>query len=257
MIDPSQRTLGDLLDSLAGRQASDPALTFAADDGSTETLTYGELADASLRAAAGFARLGVEPGDRVVVQLANCPEAVLGWFGLARLGAIFVPANPALTVRELAHVVSTSGATLAVGAAAAARRGRATARPCRRRGGGRSPSEPLADLPAVDPARSGRARLHLRHDVRTEGRRDHARELRLLRRTESRRDGADRRRPPALGPADLPRERAVGAAGGADRGRAVRPGRALLGEPLLRAARAPRHDGDELRRHAGADDAVP
>ena len=40
---------------------------------------------------------------------------MLAWFGLARLGAIFVPANPALTVRELAHVVSTSGASLGVG----------------------------------------------------------------------------------------------------------------------------------------------
>ena len=119
MIDASQRTLGDLLDSLAERQAPTSALTFAADDGAVTSLTYAELAEASLRAAAGFARLGVEPGDRVVVQLANRPEAVLAWFGLARLGAIFVPANPALTVRELEHVVSTSGASLGVGEGAA------------------------------------------------------------------------------------------------------------------------------------------
>ena len=95
MIDAPQRTLGDLLDSLADGQAPTSGLTFAADDGAVTSLTYAELAEASLRAAAGFARHGVEPGDRVVVQLANRPEAVLAWFGLARLGAIFVPANPA------------------------------------------------------------------------------------------------------------------------------------------------------------------
>ena len=115
MIDTPPRTLGDLLDSLADGQAPTSGLTFAADDGAVTSLTYAELADASLARAAGFARLGVEPGDRVVVQLANRPEAVLAWFGLARLGAIFVPANPALTVRELEHVVSTSGASLGVG----------------------------------------------------------------------------------------------------------------------------------------------
>src|SRR5262249_44793322 len=89
-------------------------LTFAADGGDVASLTWSELAVASLRVAGGFARLGVQPGDRVLVQLPNCLEAVCAWFGLARLGAIFVPANPALTVRELAHAVSDSDAAVAV-----------------------------------------------------------------------------------------------------------------------------------------------
>ena len=147
MIDAQQRTLGDLLDSLADRQAPTSGLTFAADDGAVTSLTYAELAGASLRAAAGFARLGVEPGDRVVVQLANCPEAVLAWFGLARLGAIFVPANPALTVREL-----RTSCRLDLGREP---RSSATARRSRRRGCASCrpttllADAPLADLPAV------------------------------------------------------------------------------------------------------------
>ena len=146
MIEPPQRTLGDLLDSLADGQAPDPGLTVAAEDGAT-SLTYAELADASLRAAAGFARLGVEPGDRVVVLLANRLETVLAWFGLARLGAIFVPANPALTPRELAHVVTTAGASVGVAEGSAlAATGLRTVPP-----DDLLADAPLADVPAVGP----------------------------------------------------------------------------------------------------------
>jgi crotonobetaine/carnitine-CoA ligase len=111
---PAHRTLGELLDAAAGRQAPAAGLTFAADGGETASLSWAELAEVSLRAAGGFTRLGVRHGDRVLVQLANCAEAVTAWFALARLGAIHVPANPALTVRELAHAVLDSGATVAV-----------------------------------------------------------------------------------------------------------------------------------------------
>ena len=220
MIDPPQRTLGDLLDSLADGQATYLGLTFAADDGAVSSLTYAELADASLRAAAGFARLGVEPGDRVVVQLANRPEAVLAWFGLARLGAIFVPANPA-DVRELEHVVSTLGREPGVGRRARRSPRRGCVRAGRRPAGGRA----ARGSSRRSAPRIGRARLHLRDHVRAQGRRDHARELRLpARKAAAMELTADDR---LLGAADLPRQRAVGP-GRAHRGRAVRADRAVF-----------------------------
>lgn len=114
------RTLGDLLDRAAASAERGVRLTVEAEDGTTSSLTYPELVAASWQAAGGLAAFGIEPGDRVVVHLPNCLEAVIAWFGLARLGAVFVPTNMALTARELTHVATHSGAAAAIAREAAA-----------------------------------------------------------------------------------------------------------------------------------------
>lgn len=63
-----------------------------------ERLTYQQLAQASARLAAGFARLGIKKGERVALLLANRIEFVVALFAAARLGAIVVP----ISVREQA-----------------------------------------------------------------------------------------------------------------------------------------------------------
>jgi len=56
--------------------------------------------------AAGLARRGVAPGDRVAVFLDNCPEAVIAMLGIARLGAVLVPVGARLRRPELEYVVA-------------------------------------------------------------------------------------------------------------------------------------------------------
>ncbi|MGZ6826843.1 MAG: class I adenylate-forming enzyme family protein, partial [Mycobacteriales bacterium] len=73
-----------------------------------------ELGGRTRRAAAGFARLGVRPGDRVVIVMANCPEVGLAYSALWRAGAVPTPALFLLTEDELRHVVSDSGAVAVV-----------------------------------------------------------------------------------------------------------------------------------------------
>lgn len=76
--------------------------------------TYTDLDTEADRVAHGLRALGVERGDRVVVQLPNCAEFVLAWFGLQRLGAVPVHAMPGHRRREIGHLVRVSGAVACV-----------------------------------------------------------------------------------------------------------------------------------------------
>ncbi|MCB0197780.1 MAG: long-chain fatty acid--CoA ligase [Anaerolineae bacterium] len=74
------------------------------------TLTYRELDQISDRVAAGLARLGVTPGDRVAIMLPNLPQNIVAYFGILKAGAIVVNTNPTYTPRELQHQLHDSGA---------------------------------------------------------------------------------------------------------------------------------------------------
>lgn len=73
-----------------------------------------DLARRANRAAGGFAGLGVRPGDRVVVVMANCPEVGIAYHALWRAGAVPTPVLFLLTEDELRHVVTDSGAVAVV-----------------------------------------------------------------------------------------------------------------------------------------------
>ncbi len=76
--------------------------------------TSGELAARARRAAAGFTALGVRPGDRVVLCMANCPEVGIAYAALWRAGAVATPVLFLLTEDELRHVLQDSGAVAIV-----------------------------------------------------------------------------------------------------------------------------------------------
>ncbi|GAA4014465.1 (2,3-dihydroxybenzoyl)adenylate synthase [Streptomyces marokkonensis] len=76
--------------------------------------TYAELDAEADRVARGLGGLGIGRGDRVVVQLPNCAEFVLVWFGLQRLGAVPVHAMPGHRRREIGHLVRAAGAVACV-----------------------------------------------------------------------------------------------------------------------------------------------
>jgi long-chain acyl-CoA synthetase len=72
----------------------------------------GELHERGKRLAGGLRELGVEPGDRVVVLMANCPEVGIAYNAIWRAGAVVTPAIFLLPPSELDHIVSDSGAKL-------------------------------------------------------------------------------------------------------------------------------------------------
>ena len=73
-----------------------------------------QLAGRARRAARGFTELGVRPGDRVVICMANCPEVGLTYAALWRAGAVPTPVLFLLTEDEIRHVVQDSGAVACV-----------------------------------------------------------------------------------------------------------------------------------------------
>lgn len=76
--------------------------------------SFNDIQRQSCRLANGLAALGVRKGDTVVSILDNCPEAVLLWFALNKLGAISVPVNTALKGEFLRHQISDAAATLVI-----------------------------------------------------------------------------------------------------------------------------------------------
>ena len=76
--------------------------------------TYAEVDAASNRVANGLRRRGIEAGDRVALMLPNCPEFLLAWLALAKLGAVAVPMNPAYKSPEALDVLRHSGARMAI-----------------------------------------------------------------------------------------------------------------------------------------------
>ena len=79
-----------------------------------ERWTGQELAERVRRVAGGLREAGLLPGERVVVCMANCPEVSITYSALWRVGAVATPVLFLLSEDELRHVLSDSGAALAV-----------------------------------------------------------------------------------------------------------------------------------------------
>jgi malonyl-CoA/methylmalonyl-CoA synthetase len=109
--------LGDLFDlSLRGR-AGDIGLICDGPDGIRQ-LTFGEIAERADRVAAALRRRGLEPGDRLAVQLANRLEFIDLFLACVRSGVVLVPINVLYREREIAHMVADSEPKLIVATAA-------------------------------------------------------------------------------------------------------------------------------------------
>jgi carnitine-CoA ligase len=78
------------------------------------SLTYGEAWHRVRRWAARLTDLGLRRGDRLVTMLPASADAVLAWLAAGLLGVIEVPVNPELRGEFLTHVLTDSGARLAL-----------------------------------------------------------------------------------------------------------------------------------------------
>ncbi|MBV9942116.1 MAG: AMP-binding protein [Solirubrobacterales bacterium] len=70
-----------------------------------------ELFSRACRIATGLSALGVEPGERVVVSMANCPDVTVVYQAVWRTGAVVTPATFLLPVEDLRHVIADSQAS--------------------------------------------------------------------------------------------------------------------------------------------------
>ncbi|MDI1443343.1 AMP-binding protein [Polyangium sp. 6x1] len=103
----------DLIEEMAERHDHAVALQLLTDEGLTRT-TFRELRDGMLATAARLAAVGVRPGDRVLLAGENQPAWPVAYFGILRAGAVAVPVDPALEERQLANILRSSGARVAL-----------------------------------------------------------------------------------------------------------------------------------------------
>lgn len=73
-----------------------------------ERISYRQLARLIDRFAASLARLGVKPGDKAMIYLPNCPQWVISYFGIQRVGAVPVPISPIYTPTEIEYLINDS-----------------------------------------------------------------------------------------------------------------------------------------------------
>lgn len=67
--------------------------------------TYGDMLALSGQMANALVSLGVQPGDRVAVQVEKSPEALVLYLACVRAGAVYLPLNTAYTLAELEYFI--------------------------------------------------------------------------------------------------------------------------------------------------------
>jgi long-chain acyl-CoA synthetase len=114
-IDLPEMALHEVLDRAAATWPDRVAVRFFVNPGLPPAiLRYAELAEATRRFALALSHLGVKKGDRVALMLPNCPQFVIAFYAVLRLGAIAVNTNPLYVSREMAHQFADAGAETVV-----------------------------------------------------------------------------------------------------------------------------------------------
>ena len=101
-------TLWELVDR---RAAATPQATLLISEAG-DTLTCAEFRDRALRAAAGFAAMGVGHGTRVTWELPNRFETIIASFALARLGAVQNPILHFYRHKEVGYAIRATEAEM-------------------------------------------------------------------------------------------------------------------------------------------------
>ncbi len=102
-------SLWDNLETSARRYPQKAALVFFG-----RVFTYADVLQKAERLAACLQGLGVKKGDRVVLNMQNCPQLVIAHFAILRANAVVVPVNPMNRTEELKHYIVDPDAKVAI-----------------------------------------------------------------------------------------------------------------------------------------------
>jgi long-chain acyl-CoA synthetase len=109
LTEPTGAALSQLAEQAWARFGGQSTLLFEG-----QQYTNAELGAWSRRLGTGLRAAGVCPGDRVIVCMANCPEVLVAYHAIWRIGAVVTPVLFLLSEDELRHVLVDSGAVLAL-----------------------------------------------------------------------------------------------------------------------------------------------
>src|SRR5580658_5506647 len=79
-----------------------------------QRLTYADIASMANRVGNGLLKLGLQPGQRVLLVLPDIPEFAAAYFGVLKIGAVAVPTNTALRANDYAYFLEESQARVAI-----------------------------------------------------------------------------------------------------------------------------------------------
>ena len=102
----------NLFETIRSRIASPAQRFIIKTDG--QTLSYGDMLDRTAQLANALVLAGVEPGDRVAVQVEKSVENFLLYLATLRAGAVYLPLNTAYTLAELDYFISDAEPRLVV-----------------------------------------------------------------------------------------------------------------------------------------------
>ena len=78
------------------------------------TITYAQLREQAMDIAGWLQATGVRKGDRVLLQMQNCPQFVVAYYAVVRADAVVVPVSPMSTAEDLHHYLEDSQAAAAI-----------------------------------------------------------------------------------------------------------------------------------------------
>jgi long-chain acyl-CoA synthetase len=77
-------------------------------------ITNVEMDRAAKKLGNALKNLGVKRGDRVILQMPNCPEVLQGFQAVWKIGAVIVPINYLVGEEETTHIYEDSGAKVVI-----------------------------------------------------------------------------------------------------------------------------------------------
>src|SRR4030042_390867 len=110
-------SVGKMLSDSAGRYAGRVAVIYG-----EQRITYRELEGAACALGTPLRALGLGKGDKVAVMLPNCPEFVIAYFAVQKIGGVAVTLNVQSTPYELRHLLGNSDAQCLITQGALAKR---------------------------------------------------------------------------------------------------------------------------------------
>ncbi len=94
----AEKTVNELLDEQVNKHAELNFLWFL-----DTWITYKQFQDYVNRFASGLTNSGIKKGDVVVLHLPNCPQYIVGYYAITRIGAIASGINPTYQPIEILH----------------------------------------------------------------------------------------------------------------------------------------------------------